>query len=91
MIDTTTEADWTAYREALATVGYARNPDTGNWMVRPLGSTVHERAAFDLTDGRWTITEHNDGTITVTPSIWIGPGQPDEWHGWLTAGVWSSA
>jgi hypothetical protein len=30
------------------------------------------------------ITEHDDGTITVSPSIlW-----PDKWHGYLEHGVW---
>jgi len=36
-----------------------------------------------------TVTEHEDGTITVSPSILIyphhdGPG----WHGFLERGVW---
>ena len=37
-------------------------------------------------DGPWTITEHDDGTVTVDPSIWIN--KPDGWHGHLVAGVW---
>lgn len=35
-----------------------------------------------------TVTEHDDGTITVRPSI-ISPNT--KWHGWLNAGVWSQA
>lgn len=37
-------------------------------------------------DGRWTVEEHDDGTITVTPSIDLGA---DAYHGHLTAGVWT--
>jgi hypothetical protein len=35
----------------------------------------------------WSITEHDDGTISVLPSIM----DPDGWHGWLERGVWRSA
>lgn len=40
--------------------------------------------------GSHTVTEHDDGTWTVDPSILIrsGPGMTDEWHGWLRAGIW---
>ncbi len=31
------------------------------------------------------ITEHEDGTITVSPSIYDAP---DGWHGYLERGVW---
>lgn len=36
-----------------------------------------------------TVTEHEDGTITVSPSILIGP-KPDGrgWHGYLERGIW---
>jgi hypothetical protein len=41
------------------------------------------------------VTEHEDGTITVSPSILVYPrprhGDPDErsgWHGFLERGVW---
>lgn len=32
-----------------------------------------------------TVAEHEDGTITVTPSLVM----PGGWHGFLHAGVWS--
>lgn len=38
-----------------------------------------------------TVTEHQDGTITVTPSILITGhenGKPTQVHGYLTKGVW---
>lgn len=50
------------------------------WIRDPLGSvgrlTTH------------TITEHDDGTITVSPSIY--DTSPGGWHGWLERGVWRS-
>jgi hypothetical protein len=46
----------------------------------------------------WKIVEHEDGTITVSPSMFFGmggyPGYPPEWvakhtwHGFLEHGVW---
>lgn len=42
------------------------------------------------------VTEHEDGTITVSPSILVsevGPGPSDKrelWHGWLERGIWRS-
>ena len=39
-----------------------------------------------------TVTEHEDGTITVSPSILISSsddeGAPTVWHGYLERGVW---
>jgi hypothetical protein len=32
-----------------------------------------------------TVTEHEDGTITVSPSIVTAT-----WHGWLQRGIWRS-
>lgn len=37
-----------------------------------------------------TVVEHEDGTITVTPSIDFSQRIPGGWHGWLTRGVWRS-
>lgn len=34
-----------------------------------------------------TVTEHEDGTITVSPSILIDDGHT-KWHGYLERGVW---
>jgi hypothetical protein len=39
--------------------------------------------------GAHTITEHEDGTITVAPSILIYPAADSPgWHGYLEHGVW---
>lgn len=36
------------------------------------------------------VTEHEDGTISVSPSILVSsPGKP-AWHGYLERGVWRS-
>lgn len=65
---------------------------------------LHEPGAYGKYDGEWYATtpnglrgglashdvvEHEDGTITVTPSI-LCEGGPEhlKWHGWLTRGVW---
>lgn len=35
-----------------------------------------------------TVVEHDDGTITVSPSILVPTGQGRQWHGYLERGVW---
>jgi hypothetical protein len=45
------------------------------------------------TPGGHTVIEHEDGTITVSPSILWGPdqmpGYPEtHWHGFLERGIW---
>jgi hypothetical protein len=52
----------------------------GTWLARPPGNHTG-----DLTNH--TVTEHEDGTITVSPSILIDDGQ-NKWHGFLERGVW---
>lgn len=54
-------------------------------------------------DGRWLaclpngllgnlgghdVIEHEDGTISVSPSILTSDGQDRQWHGFLECGVW---
>lgn len=58
----------------------------GVWECYPPGGTLGSLAAHE-------ITEHEDGTITVSPSILerVGDGQGgwvEKWHGHLIAGVW---
>ena len=36
-----------------------------------------------------TVEEHDDGTITVSPSIACAGGGGADFHGWLKHGVWS--
>jgi hypothetical protein len=52
-------------------------PDTGDWA-----SNFHGNLA------RHTVVEHEDGTITVSPSILIRTHDKGDWHGFLERGVW---
>lgn len=39
----------------------------------------------------WGMVEHEDGTITISPSIHLHPtpnGSRSGWHGFLERGVW---
>lgn len=50
----------------------------GVWMARPPGSHAGDLRNHD-------IIEHEDETITVSPSILA-----EDWHGYLEHGVWRS-
>lgn len=65
---------------------YGKNPHDGNWYARPPKPEIHagNLAAHD-------VTEHEDGTISVSPSILIEGYEGDSvilWHGYLERGVW---
>jgi hypothetical protein len=67
---------------------YAKLPD-GTWhAATPNGHTANLAAHV--------VIEHDDGTITVAPSILVSLPAQDEaravelWHGWLERGVWRS-
>lgn len=53
----------------------------GEWYCQPPGT--------DLLGGlrNHTVVEHEDGTITVSPSILIS-GWREQWHGYLERGIW---
>lgn len=34
------------------------------------------------------VTEHEDGTVTVSPSILVNGGARGTWHGYLERGAW---
>ena len=57
---------------------YFRDED-GMWAVRPPKSDI------GFLDGH-TVIEHEDGTITISPSI-VTPN----WHGYLRQGEWTEA
>lgn len=64
---------------------YGFDPKVGHWLVRPPG-----RHAGGIPDH--TVVEHEDGTITVSPSILFEGVVPEEgWHGYLEKGVWREA
>lgn len=52
----------------------------GVWMARPPGGHLGDLSNHE-------VTEHKDGTITVSPSILITCGV-NQWHGYLELGVW---
>ncbi len=61
---------------------------TGGWFARPPGCSMGDLSGHE-------VVEHEDGTITVTPSILIqdddGKGGLKElWHGYLTRGEFKS-
>lgn len=60
------------------------NEDTGDrvlWIKDPAGHVG--RCA------KHVITEHDDGTVTVSPSILATTGSHGhDWHGYLERGVW---
>ena len=71
----------------LAESEYGKDPHDGIWYARPPGMHMGSLANHE-------VTEHEDGTITVSPSILI-TGEtvgdcviPVQWHGRLVCGEW---
>lgn len=58
---------------------YGQGTD-GVWYGRPPGNHMGNLSSH-------TVTEHEDGTITVSPSILIDDGR-SKWHGYLERGAW---
>ena len=61
-----------------------------HWWGRPPGTPDNGGGCLVRHD----VTEHNDGTVTVSPSILISStwaGEPWQWHGYLEAGEWREA
>jgi hypothetical protein len=52
------------------------------WGIDPTGESVR-------LDERWPLVEEDDGTLTVSGSIWVD--KPNGWHGHLERGVWTKA
>lgn len=70
----------------LAEGDYGFDEKQSIWLVRPPGCHAGSIA-------KHTVTEHADGTITVSPSILLydSDGQggfKESWHGYLEGGVW---
>ena len=61
---------------------YGRCAPDGDWYGIPPGTAV--LANFAGHD----ITEHDDGTVTVAPSILVGRCHQVDWHGFLERGEW---
>lgn len=63
---------------------YGKHPIDGNWYARPPGAGMANLKNHQ-------VTEHEDGTITVSPSIlvtWSLAEEKKSWHGFLERGVW---
>ena len=54
----------------------------GNWYCCPPGFTTGYASL-----SRHEVVEHDDGTITVTPSIEV-KNHLQYWHGFLEQGIW---
>ena len=56
--------------------------ENGNWYCCPPNTDLIGNITAH------NITEHEDGTITVSPSILIKRYDGKQWHGYLERGVW---
>lgn len=68
-----------------ATADRVRGSAAGYWQV-----TTPDGHVGRLSPAIHSITEHDDGTITVHPSIDMSQRVPGGWHGWLVKGVFRS-
>lgn len=63
---------------------YGKHHVDGNWYCQAPGE-----GDFFGNLSKHTVVEHEDGTITVSPSILISrPHTGESWHGYLERGVW---
>jgi hypothetical protein len=63
---------------------YGKSPTSHEWICcAPNG--------YHGALGRHDVIEHEDGTLTVSPSILIMRAAGDQWHGFLERGVWREA
>jgi len=67
---------------ALEQGEYGKNPD-GEWFMRVPALGFGTGGL-----GKHQITEHEDGTITVSPSILCYGRDNKQWHGYLERGIW---
>lgn len=58
-----------------------REAGTAYWHVKTPNGHLGNLAAHD-------VEEHEDGTITVSPSILVSDHTGELWHGYLERGVW---
>jgi hypothetical protein len=71
----------------LAPGEYGKSPD-GKWYCRvPVEDAPGKYFGLGAL-GKHQVIEHEDGTITVSPSILISHWEGRSWHGYLERGVW---
>jgi hypothetical protein len=61
---------------------YGKSPG-GKWFCHVPAGGFHVGGL-----GKHAVTEHEDGTITVSPSILITGHHGKQWHGYLERGIW---
>lgn len=61
------------------------NRPPGWWVIRVPTGTYGS-----LNPKIHKVIEHEDGTITVSPSIDFSKTKPNGWHGYLEKGIWRS-
>lgn len=68
---------------------YGKDKD-GSWWVRaPKGGGAGAMITGRGADSDWKVIEHEDGTITVSPSLgFMREGGGYTFHGYLEKGVW---
>jgi hypothetical protein len=76
---------WNDNPQVLEPGDYMGPSTDGHWFVRPPNGATYGH----LSPSVHQVVEHEDGTITVSPSILHHRGLPDEYHGYLRRGVWS--
>lgn len=74
--------DLSAVEYGLEMGEYGKNHE-GKWFCR-VPSPGFGTGSLGLHD----VTEHEDGTITVSPSILVTGHGGRQWHGYLERGVW---
>lgn len=70
---------------------YVKVPDDHHYRGARITWIVGYGYIGSLRADTHTVTEHDDGTITVTPSLIIDSGRGERWHGWLNQGVFTGA
>ena len=69
---------------------YMKGAGDRQWWARtPVNASFARGAIANLE--RHDVTEHADGTITVSPSILVSAAPSQSWHGFLRRGVWTVA
>ena len=70
-----------AWPEGIGARGDYMQHASGTWYAMTPNGYLANLAAHD-------VIEHEDGTITVSPSILVRNHDGEQWHGFLDRGVW---
>jgi hypothetical protein len=69
-------------RDGINPGEYGKSLEDGTWWICT-PNDLYGR----INDKIWKIIEHEDNTITVSPSILVSTFDCS-WHGWLEKGIW---